>query len=168
MCWCVGECVFPEALCDLWQCVDPAPSEHINEAATNFVFTAFSATSEHINEAGMNFVFTAFCATIFISGMLCVSRAARRLRVLADQRAARRLRALAELEPQPARVEAELRRHGVEESADAPPMAEAPSGTFATGSESKHQGVQTSSSSSHSQARPTPSMVHSWKPGDWQ
>ena len=98
----------------------------------------------------------------------CVSRAARRLRALADQRAARRLRALAELEPQPARVEAELRRHGVEESADAPPMAEAPSGTFATGSESEHQGVQTSSSSSHSQARPTPSIVHSWKPGDWQ
>lgn len=45
--------MFPEALSDLWQCVDPAPSEHINEAA-------------------MNFVFTAFFATIFISGMLCV------------------------------------------------------------------------------------------------
>ena len=46
-----------------------------------------------------------------------------------------------------------LRCHGVEESG---------------GSESEHQGVQTSSSSSHSQARPTPSQVHSWKLGDWQ
>ena len=54
----LGECVFPEALSDLWQCVDPAPSEHINEAAMNFVFTAFFVTSEHINEAAMNFVFT--------------------------------------------------------------------------------------------------------------
>ena len=71
------------------------PSEHINELAMYFVFTAFFATSEHINEAAMNFVFTAFFATIFISGMLCVlscvscawaaPRAARRLRALADQ-----------------------------------------------------------------------------------
>ena len=65
------------------------PSEHVNEPAMYFVFTAFFATSEHINEAAMNFVFTAFFATIFISGMLCVlscvscawvaPRAARRL-----------------------------------------------------------------------------------------
>jgi hypothetical protein len=106
--------VFPEALSDLWQCVDPAPSENINEAAMKFVFTAFFATGEHINEAAMNFVFTAFFATIFISGMLCVlscvSRVARRLRALADQRKqaigvneddtqVERLPASAELEP---------------------------------------------------------------------
>jgi len=139
--------VFPEALSDLWQCVDPAPSEHINEAAMNFVFAAFFATSEHINEAAMNFVFTAFFATIFISGMFCVlncvscawaaPRAARRLRALANQHKqaigvneddtqVEPMPASAELEPvdlpghkaepQPARVESELRCHGVDES----------------------------------------------------
>ena len=103
--------MFPEALCDLWQCVDPAPSEHINEAALNFVFTASFATSEHINEAAMNFVFDVFFATIFISGMLCVlscvSRAARRLRALADQLEPVDLPGH-QAEPQPARVESEL------------------------------------------------------------
>ena len=27
MCWCVGECEFPEALCDLCQCVEPARAD---------------------------------------------------------------------------------------------------------------------------------------------